>query len=153
MSTGILYNHESPRRGYQFVTRKITSTVAKIHLGLADRIELGNVDAQRDWGYSPDYVEAMHAMLLLDQPQDYVIATGQLHTVREFLDQAFQLVDLDYKDYLQINQAHFRPRETVPLCGDARKAREILGWKPSKSLDEIIEEMVMNDIEIFRDSK
>lgn len=146
VAAGILYNHESPRRGYQFVTRKITSTVAKIHLGLADRLELGNIDALRDWGYSPDYVVAMHAMLQQDQPGDFVIATGELHSVRDFLTQAFAVVGLDYEAYTHINPSHFRPGEAVPLCGDASKARKELGWKPTKGFEEIVNEMVVADI-------
>lgn len=147
VAAGILYNHESPRRGFQFVTRKITSTVAKIHLGLADRLELGNIDAQRDWGYSPDYVVAMHAMLQQEKPGDFVIATGELHTVKDFLSKAFEVVGLDYRAYTHINASHFRPGEAVPLCGDASKARQELGWKPSRSFDEIVKEMVAADIE------
>lgn len=150
VAAGILYNHESPRRGFQFVTRKITSTVAKIHLGLANRLELGNIDAMRDWGYSPDYVLAMHAMLQQESPGDFVIATGQLHSVRDFLDKAFSVVGLDYKKYTHINATHFRPGEVVPLCGDASKAREKLCWTPSKSFDEIVEGMVVSDIKMLR---
>lgn len=149
VAAGILYNHESPRRGFQFVTRKITSTVAKIHLGLANRLELGNIDAMRDWGYSPDYVVAMHAMLQQDSPGDFVIATGQLHSVRDFLDKAFSVVGLDYKGYTHINPSHFRPGEVVPLCGDAYKARRELGWKPTRSFEEIVKEMVFADIAHF----
>jgi GDPmannose 4,6-dehydratase len=152
VSAGILYNHESPRRGFQFVTRKITSTVAKIHLGLTKKIELGNIDAMRDWGYSPDYVIAMHSMLKHDQPEDFVIATGQLHSVRDFLGRACKVVNIDHSEILEINQTHFRPGETIPLCGDASKARTVLGWKPSKTLDEIVEEMVLHDIEILREA-
>jgi len=153
VSVGILYNHESPRRGYQFVTRKITLTAAKIHLGLADIIELGNIESLRDWGYAPDYVGAMYAMLQQNEPSDFVIATGALHSVRDFLQKAFQVVGLDYREYLKINHKHFRPRETVPLCGDARKASEVLGWKASKSFDQIVEDMVENDIRILRGTK
>jgi GDPmannose 4,6-dehydratase len=153
IEAGILYNHESPRRGFQFVTRKITSTVAKIHLGLTDKLELGNIDAMRDWGYSPDYVLAMHSMLQLDQPEDFVIATGQLHTVRDFLSRACQIVGIDYEKILKINQSHFRPGEIVPLCGDPSKASLLLDWKPTKSLDEMIKEMVLNDIAILKEAK
>lgn len=153
VSVGILYNHESPRRGFRFVTRKITSTVAKIHLGLADRLELGNIDARRDWGYSPDYVLAMHSMLQYDQPEDFVIATGQLHSVRDFLDRACKVVGIDYRKILKINQSHFRPGESVPLCGDATRAHELLGWKPSKSFDKLIEEMVLADIALLQEAK
>lgn len=150
VAAGILYNHESPRRGFQFVTRKITSTVARIHLGLANNLELGNIDAMRDWGYSPDYVLAMHSMLQLDQPEDFVIATGQLHSVRDFLIRACKIVDIDYTKILKVKQCHFRPGEAVPLCGDATKAHELLDWKPTKSLDEMIEEMLLNDISLLQ---
>lgn len=150
VAAGILYNHESPRRGFQFVTRKITSTVAKIHLGLADRLELGNIDAMRDWGYSPDYVVAMHTMLQQESPGDFVIATGHLKSVRDFLDAAFSEVDLDYQAYTQINPTHFRPGEAVPLCGDASKARRELGWQPTRSFEEIVSEMVAADISHFK---
>lgn len=146
VSTGILYNHESPRRGYQFVTRKISSTVAKIHLGLTDILELGNIDALRDWGYAPDYVGAMHAMLQREKPDDFVIATGELHSVKEFLTKAFSVVDLDYQSYTHTNPRHYRPGEVVPLCGDASKARRELNWVPTLSFDKIVEEMVLADI-------
>lgn len=146
ISTGIMYNHESPRRGYQFVTRKISSTVAKIYLGLTDRLEIGNIDALRDWGYSPDYVVAMHAMLQQEKPDDFVIATGDLHSVKEFLAKAFSVVNLDYRSYTHINPHHFRPGELVPLCGDSSKARRKLNWAPTLTFDEIVEEMVLADI-------
>lgn len=147
VAAGILYNHESPRRGYQFVTRKISTTVAKIHLGLADRLELGNIDALRDWGYAPDYVVAMHAMLQQEKPEDYVIATGILHSVRDFLNLAFSVVDLDYKAFTHTNLDHFRPGELVPLSGDSSKAREALNWCPTKSFEQIVKDMVLADIE------
>lgn len=147
VAAGILYNHESPRRGYQFVTRKISATVAKIHLGLVDRLELGNIDAIRDWGYAPDYVVAMHAILQQQAPEDFVIATGMLHSVRDFLSTAFSVVGLDYEAYVQINPHHFRPSEAVALCGNASKARQILGWEPSRTFEQIVEEMVFSDIE------
>ena len=133
IAVGILYNHESPRRGYQFVIRKISTTVAKIHLGMADRLELGNIDALRDWGYAPDYVVAMHAMLQQSKPEDFVIATGILHSVKDFLEKAFSVVGLDYESYLHINSDHFRPGKAVQLCGDASKARSVLGWKPTQT--------------------
>ena len=152
VAAGILYNHESPRRGFQFVTRKITSTTAKIHLGLADHIELGNIKAQRDWGYAPDYVKAMYLMLQYEQPEDYVIATGVLHTVEDFLQKAFDVIGLDYRNFLKINEAYLRPGEAVPLCGDASKAKSDLGWESSKNLNEIVEEMVLNDIELLSGS-
>ena len=153
VAAGILYNHESPRRGFQFVTRKITSTVAKIHLGLANRLEVGNIDAMRDWGYSPDYVVAMHAMLQQNSPGDFVIATGQLHSVRDFLDKAFSVVGLDYEAYTSINPSYFRPGEVVPLCGDASKAGRELGWKPTQSFEDIVKEMVSADIAYFESAQ
>jgi GDPmannose 4,6-dehydratase len=153
VSAGILYNHESPRRGFQFVTRKISTTVAKIHLGHADHLELGNIDALRDWGYAPDYVVAMHAMLQRDAPEDFVIATGILHSVKEFLIEAFAVVGLDHEPYLRINSEHFRPGEAVPLCGDASKARRLLGWQPTKTFEQIVEEMVSADIERIKENQ
>jgi GDPmannose 4,6-dehydratase len=153
VTAGILYNHESPRRGHKFVTRKICSTVAKIHLRMTDKLELGNIDAQRDWGYAPDYVAAMYSMLQLDSPEDFVISTGVLHTVKNFLQTAFSVVDLNYEDYTQINTDHFRPSEAVPLCGDASKARRLLNWQPTKSFETIIKEMVLSDIEYFGSKK
>lgn len=146
VAAGILYNHESPRRGYQFVTRKISSTVAKIHLGLENRLDLGNIDAQRDWGYAPDYVVAMHAMLQQEKPEDFVIATGTLHSVRDFLTEAFSVVGLNYESYTYVNPDHFRPGEVVPLCGDACKARSVLRWQPTKTFEQIVREMVEFDI-------
>jgi len=148
--TGILYNHESPRRGFEFVTRKISATVARIHLGIADRLELGNVDARRDWGYSPEYVAAMHAMLQQEQPDDYVVATGQLHSVREFLEAAFVVIGRDYRDYVRSAPEYFRPDEAVPLHGDASKAARVLGWHPIKTLAEIASEMVRADIALLQ---
>lgn len=146
---GILFNHESPRRGFQFVTRKITSTVAKIHLGLADHIELGNLDARRDWGYAPDYVDAMYRMLSHSEPMDYVVATGKLHSVRYFLTKAFEAVNLSYQDYVRINEHFFRPDEAVALRGNFSKANDVLGWQPKKELDAIISEMVHHDIQLL----
>lgn len=144
--TGILYNHESPRRGFEFVTRKITSSVAKIHLKQADKIELGNLDARRDWGYAPEYVEAMWQMLKGDVPDDYVIATGQQHSVKEFLELAFAVVGLDYRNYLHTNPDYFRPDEQVPLVGDYGKATAKFGWKPRRKFADIVDEMVQSDI-------
>lgn len=145
--TGILYNHESPRRGYEFVTRKITSSVAKIYLKQADTIELGNLEARRDWGYAPEYVEAMWKMLTADVPDDYVIATGELHSVREFLEMAFAVVGLDYRDYLHVSSNYFRPDEQVPLVGDCGKAAARFGWRPRRKLADIVSEMVQADIQ------
>lgn len=144
--TGILYNHESPRRGYEFVTHKVTSAVAKIHLGMLDHLELGNIDASRDWGYAPEYVDAMWRMLNHDVPDDYVIARGTSHTVREFLDIAFGIVGLDYRDWVRLNTAYYRPDESVPLTGDSSKAKRVLGWQAQTSLEDIIKEMVTADI-------
>jgi GDPmannose 4,6-dehydratase len=143
---GILYNHESPRRGLEFVTRKITSTVAKIHLGQADSLALGNLDAVRDWGYAPEYVDAMQRMLTQATPDDYVIATGQLRSVREFLEAAFGVIGKRYEDYVVVNPDFFRENEKVPLCGDASKAKRVLGWQPQKPFEEMVREMVENDI-------
>lgn len=144
--TGILYNHESPRRGYEFVTHKVTSAVAKIHLGMLDHLELGNIDARRDWGYAPEYVEAMWRMLNHDVPDDYVIASGTTHTVREFLDMAFGIVGLDHRDWVRVNTAYYRPDETIPLTGDSSKAGRVLGWQAQKRLEDIVKEMVTADI-------
>jgi len=145
---GILFNHEGPRRGFEFVTRKITSTVARIKLGEATELRLGNLDARRDWGHSKDYVRAMHLMLQQDEPDDYVVATGESHTVREFCELAFAQVGLDYRDYVVVDQQFYRPAEVESLIGDATKAREVLGWQPRHTFQELVEEMVNNDLEI-----
>lgn len=144
---GILYNHESPRRGYEFVTRKITSHVAMIKLGLTDKVELGNLEAKRDWGHSKDYVRAMQLMLQQNHPDDYVICTGKAHSVREFCEKAFSYVGLDYKKYVVTSQKFFRPAEIDILLGDYSKAKKVLGWEPTVSLDELIAEMVENDLQ------
>jgi len=148
--TGILYNHESPRRGFEFVTRKITSTVAKIQLGLTDKIELGNISGQRDWGYAPEYVKAMMLMLDKDVPDDYVVATGELHSVEDILNIAFGAIGKNYRNYLEIREEYNRPETGIPLMGDAAKARKALGWKPMRDLQSIIEEMVEADLRLFR---
>lgn len=145
--TGILYNHESPRRKHEFVTRKISSSVARIYRGLGNSLELGNLQARRDWGYAPDYVDAMHRILLADTPEDFVIATGTLHTVEELVKMAFEVVSLDYRKHVVTNSDYFRPEGKVPLVGDFSKAFKILGWQPSRMLPEIMEEMVMRDID------
>lgn len=145
--TGILYNHESPRRGYEFVTRKVTSAVAKIHLGMLDHLEIGNIDARRDWGYAPEYVDAMWRMLNHDVPDDYVVASGATHTVREFLDMAFGIVGLDYRDWVRVNTAYFRPDEAVPLVGDSAKAKRVFGWQAQTKLEDVVKEMVAADIQ------
>ena len=147
--SGILFNHESPRRGPEFVTRKITSAAAKIKLGLEKQFRLGNLEAMRDWGHSRDYVKAMWLMLQQQAPDDYVIATGQTHTVSEFLDTAFKCVDLDYRDYLVIDKDLYRPSEVNILQGDASKAKRCLGWSPEVSFEQLIEEMIKGDIEWY----
>ena len=148
--SGILFNHESERRGVEFVTRKITDGVAKIHLGLKDHIKLGNLDAKRDWGYSPDYVKSMWMMLQSDQPDDYVIATGKDHTIREFLDIAFNCVDInDWEKYVIQDERFMRPAEVAVLCGDSTKAREVLGWEPETSFKQMVSNMVGNDIDLL----
>jgi GDPmannose 4,6-dehydratase len=144
--SGILFNHESPRRGLEFVTRKITSTVARIKLGLTDRLLLGNLEASRDWGHAQDYIEAMHRMLQQPAPDDYVIATGETHTVREFCQQAFAEVGLDYRDYVQVDPKLFRPAEVHVLVGDAAQARTRLGWRPRKTFTDLVKEMVVADL-------
>ena len=149
VSAGILYNHESPRRGHQFVTRKISSAVAKIKLGRAQTLSLGNIDARRDWGYAPDYVKAMYAMLQRSAPGDYVVATGVTHSVRDFVKAAFLVAGLDYERYVSTDAEYFRPSEPVLLCGDAGLARRELGWAPSKGFEQIVEEMVRSDIELL----
>jgi GDPmannose 4,6-dehydratase len=144
--SGILFNHESPRRGETFVTRKITRAVAAIKAGVQDRLYLGNLDARRDWGYAPEYVDAMWRMLQQDTPDDYVIATGETHTVREFLDEAFSYVGLDWRRYVEINPRYFRPAEVDVLVGDASKAKRVLGWQPTVTFRELVRLMVDADI-------
>ena len=144
---GILFNHESPRRGPTFVTRKITRGIAAILAGAEEKIYLGNLDASRDWGFAPEYVEAMWLMLQQPAPDDYVVATGEMHTVREFVDEAFRLVGLDWQDYVEIDPRYFRPTEVDELCGDATKARERLGWQPRTTFTEIVRIMLASDIE------
>ncbi|MBI3315395.1 MAG: GDP-mannose 4,6-dehydratase [Candidatus Omnitrophica bacterium] len=147
---GILFNHESPRRGENFVTRKITTGVARIKLGLENKLSLGNLDARRDWGYAKDYVEAMWRMLQEPKADDYVIATGRTHSVREFVEEAFRYAGLDYRKYVRIDKRHFRPLEVNYLRGDARKAGKKLGWKPKTSFKELVHLMVDADIEALR---
>jgi GDPmannose 4,6-dehydratase len=148
-SCGILFNHESPRRGHEFVTRKITSHAALIKLGKIKEIRLGNLEAKRDWGHARDYVRAMWLMLQQETPGDYVIATGRSHSVKEFLEKAFSLVELDYKDYLQSDIDFYRPSEINVLCGNASKAKTVLGWQHTVSFDQLIEEMVGSDLEFY----
>ena len=147
--SGILFNHESPRRGAEFVTRKISASAAKLKLGLEKEIRLGNIEAKRDWGHARDYVRAMWLMLQQDQPDDYVIATGQTRTVKEFVEAAFGYVDLDYRDYLTIDKDLYRPSEVYVLQGDASKAHKKLQWKPSISFSELVEEMVDADLKWY----
>ena len=146
---GILYNHESPRRGYEFVTRKIVSAAVKIKRGLQDALVLGNIDASRDWGYAPDYVRAMWLMLQAERPDDYVVATGELHMVREFVAAAFSLLDLDYQRYIQVDPQLLRPTEKVPLCGNAANAEKRLGWSRTKSFQEIVRTMVDAEMSLY----
>jgi GDPmannose 4,6-dehydratase len=148
---GILFNHESPRRGETFVTRKITRAVARIAAGLQDKLYLGNLDAQRDWGYAPDYVEAMWLMLQADQPEDFVIATGETHSVREAVEIAFARQDLDPGEHLEIDPKYYRPSEVDVLLGDASKAREQLGWEPKVRFKELVELMVDADVAALSD--
>ena len=147
---GILFNHESPRRGETFVTRKITRAVGRIKLGLQDKLYLGNLDARRDWGYAPEFVEAMWLMLQADTPDDYVIATGETHSVREFLDHAFGRVDLDWADHVELDARYERPSEVDLLIGDPSKARCDLGWEPRVKFEELVHIMVDADMEEAR---
>jgi len=143
---GILFNHESPMRGYEFVTRKITNAAAKIKLGFAEELMLGNLDAKRDWGFAGDYCEAMWMMLQQKKPDDYVIATGETHTVREFVELAFGYVGLDWKKYVKKDKNLFRPAEVHELKGDYSKARKLLGWKPKVKFEELVKMMVDEDL-------
>jgi len=152
-SNGILFNHESPRRGETFVTRKITRAVARIRANLQDKLYLGNLDAQRDWGYAKEYVEAMWRMLQQDKPDDYVVATGETHSVREFLDATFRHVNLDWEKYVEIDPRYFRPTEVDLLIGDASKAREQLGWEPRIKFEELAQLMVDADIRRLEDQQ
>jgi GDPmannose 4,6-dehydratase len=146
-TSGILYNHESPRRGFEFVTRKITSYAARIKLGLATELRLGNLEAKRDWGHAKEYVAAMWTMVQQDQPDDYVIATGKTHSVRDFCDIAFGYLGLDYRKYVVTDPQFYRPAEVEVLQGDASKARAVLGWVPTIDLKELVTEMVRADLE------
>ena len=147
---GILFNHESPRRGETFVTRKITRGATRIKLGLQEKLYLGNLDARRDWGFAGDYVEAMWLMLQQDRPGDYVIATGEAHSVREFVERVFERLSLDPREHVEIDPRYFRPAEADFLLGDSSKARRELGWTPKVSFDELIEMMVEHDLELGR---
>jgi GDPmannose 4,6-dehydratase len=144
---GILFNHESPRRGETFVTRKITMAVARIFAGKQKKLYMGNIDAKRDWGYAKDYVKAMWLMLQQPEPNDYIIATGETHSVREFLDLAFGYVNLNWQDYLEFDQRYLRPSEVDLLIGDSTKAKQKLGWKPSVSFEQLVALMVEADLQ------
>jgi GDPmannose 4,6-dehydratase len=150
---GILFNHESPRRGETFVTRKITRAAARIKLELQEKLYLGNLDAKRDWGFAGDYVEAMWLMLQQAQPDDYVVATGESHSVREFLEETFAHVRLDWRKYVEIDSRYFRPAEVDHLCGDATKANDKLGWKPRVAFRELVSIMVNHDLELARQER
>ena len=147
-ANGILFNHESPRRGETFVTRKITRAVARIKANLQDKLYLGNLDAKRDWGYAKEYVEAMWLMLQQDKPDDYVIATGETHSVSEFLAEAFSYADLDWRDYVEMDSKYLRPSEVELLVGDASKARNVLGWEPKVAFKDLVRLMVDADMSL-----
>jgi GDPmannose 4,6-dehydratase len=149
-TSGILFNHESPRRGLEFVTRKVTYNAAKISLGLEKKLALGNLDAQRDWGFAGDYVRAMWLMLQQDQPDDFVIATGQTHTVRRLCEVAFNCLDLNYEDYVVLDERFMRPAEVDLLIGDPTKAKEKLGWQPEVNFETLVEMMVRSDYDLLK---
>ena len=150
VTCGILFNHESPRRGETFVTRKITRAATRIKVGLQEKLFLGNLEAKRDWGFAKDYVEAMWLMLQQDDPDDYVVATGQTHSVRDFCERAFARLDLDYRDFVEIDKRYYRPSEAGLFLGDASKAREKLGWKPQIEFDGLVAMMVDADLKLSR---
>ena len=145
-SCGILFNHESPRRGETFVTRKITRAVARIRLGVEDKLYIGNLEARRDWGFAGDYVRGMWAMLQQDKPDDYVIGTGESHSVQEFAELAFSHAGLDWRDHVEVDPRYFRPAEVDDLCADVSKARRVLGWEPKVSFQELVAMMVDSDV-------
>jgi GDPmannose 4,6-dehydratase len=147
---GILFNHESERRGETFITRKVTRAATRIKLGLQDKLYVGNLDAKRDWGYAKDFVEAMWLMLQADQPDDYVISTGETHSVRELLDEAFGYLDLDWNKYVEIDPLYYRPAEVDVLLGDSSKAKRILGWEPKVKFKDLVRLMVDHDLELAR---
>jgi GDPmannose 4,6-dehydratase len=144
--SGILFNHESPRRGLEFVTHKVTYNAAKIALGLADKLPMGNLDSQRDWGWAPDYVRMMNLMLQQDQPEDYVIATGRTHSIKRLCEVAFACVDLDWQRYVYVDEAFLRPADVDLLIGDSTKAKQKLGWEPTVTFEEMIQKMVTADL-------
>ena len=154
VSNGILYNHEGEKRGVEFVTRKISHGVAQIHLGLADHIALGELDAKRDWGYAPEYVDLMWRILQHDEPDDFIGATGEAHSVREFVTEAFRVVGIeDWEPHIKVEKRHFRPAEVYNLRGDASKAKELLGWEPKVRFRDLVKIMVEADIERFEGTK
>jgi GDPmannose 4,6-dehydratase len=148
--SGILFNHESPRRGLEFVTRKVTNAVARIKLGKQTEVQLGNLESKRDWGYAGDYVQAMHAMLQQSEPDDYVIGTGETHSVRELCETAFSHVGLDWRDYVKVDPRFLRPADVELLVADSTKARQKLGWKPTVTFQELVHLMVDHDLELER---
>ncbi|OUW74368.1 MAG: GDP-mannose 4,6-dehydratase [Pelagibacteraceae bacterium TMED216] len=152
-TNGILFNHESPHRGETFVTRKITRAVGRIAVGIQSKITLGNIEASRDWGFAGDYVEAMWKILNHDKPDDWVIATGESHTIKEFLELAFQHVNLNYEDFIEVSEKYYRPNEVGYLLGDPKKAMNKLGWKPRTNFKELVTMMLENDIEIAKSEK
>jgi GDPmannose 4,6-dehydratase len=151
--SGILFNHESPRRGESFVTRKVTLGAARIKEGLQRKLVMGNLDAKRDWGFAGDYVRAMWLMLQQDRPGDYIVATGETHSVREFLEAAFGALDLDYRDFVEFNTKYTRPSEVDVLLGDASKARKVLGWEPEVDFTSLVKMMIDHDLELARREK
>jgi GDPmannose 4,6-dehydratase len=153
IANGILFNHESPRRGETFVSRKVTRAVARIKLGLQEKLYMGNLDAKRDWGFAGDYVEAMWLMLQAEKADDYVVATGEAHSVKELLEAAFGHVGLEWKGHVEVDPRYFRPSEVDHLCGDASKARKLLGWKPRVGFVDLVRMMVDHDLELARQEK
>ena len=152
-SNGILFNHESPRRGETFVTRKVTRAATQIKLGLKDKLYLGNLEAKRDWGFAGDYVEAMWLMLQQDKPDDFVIATGETYSVREFVKRVFTKLDLDYNKHVVVDKRYFRPTEVDVLLGDSTKAKKVLGWQPKVTFDKLIDMMIAADLELAKKEK
>jgi GDPmannose 4,6-dehydratase len=148
--SGIMFNHESPRRGFEFVTRKITTAAAQIKLGSSQKLYLGNLEAKRDWGHAGEYVKAMHAMLQYRTPEDFVIGTGETHSVREFADVAFKLLGLDYRKYVEVDKNFFRPAEVDLLVADCTKAKNLLGWHYNLTFEQLIDEMVKSDYEFYK---
>jgi GDPmannose 4,6-dehydratase len=152
-ANGILFNHESPRRGETFVTRKVTRAATQIKLGLKDKLYLGNLEAKRDWGFAGDYVEAMWLMLQQDKPDDFVIATGETYSVKEFVERVFTKLDLDYNKYVVVDKRYFRPTEVDVLLGDSTKARKVLGWQPKVTFDKLVDMMITADLELAKKEK